>query len=428
VTSAPADSPATDTRGLEFQPGLSLTRTHKLLIGIVATAVVTIAGIGFAGSYTAVSELALAKGFGAFAQVFPIGVDAGIVAFLALDLLLTWFRIPFPLLRHGAWALTVATIAFNAAAAWPDPLGVGMHATIPALFVVAVEAARHAVGRIAEITADKHIESPPLSRWLLNPVGTFVLWRRQRLWGIRAWEAVLKLERERRIYVAQLRQLHGRKWRRQATAAQALVLSLTKDGMSIVEALQVPALVPLSAPELPVADATVSAGDATQAPATARPSLPATDAPATKLATRSATSGAAGSATPATAVPATTVSATAAPATRSATPATAVAATPVPATTTPATAPAMEVPATTEPATTTPATADATTEVRYEPGTPQHVVKDLWLTKGNRPKEGDIVDALGAAGLPNSRAQAGKIRRQVAEENPSLPGPHASAA
>ncbi|MBL1121244.1 DUF2637 domain-containing protein, partial [Streptomyces sp. 110] len=83
-----------------------------------------------------------------------------------LDLLLTWIRIPFPLLRQTAWLLTAATIAFNGAAAWPDPIGVGMHGVIPILFVVSVEAARHAVGRIADITADRHMESVRIARWL----------------------------------------------------------------------------------------------------------------------------------------------------------------------------------------------------------------------------------------------------------------------
>lgn len=62
----------------------------------------------------------------------------------------------------------------------------------------------------------------------------------------------------------------------------------------------------------------------------------------------------------------------------------------------------------------------------YEPGTPQYVVRELWLRQNHRPTEGAIVDALGAAGLPNSRAQAGKIRRQVEAENPALPGPRAA--
>ncbi|MDX6355496.1 MAG: hypothetical protein QOF98_2399, partial [Streptomyces sp.] len=101
---------------------IRLTRTHRILVGIVVAGAVVIAGIGFAGSYAAVRALALDKGFGWFANVFPIGVDAGIVVLLALDLLLTWLRIPFPLLRQTAWLLTAATIAFNGASAWPDPL------------------------------------------------------------------------------------------------------------------------------------------------------------------------------------------------------------------------------------------------------------------------------------------------------------------
>ncbi|MFD7980211.1 DUF2637 domain-containing protein [Streptomyces sp. NPDC059071] len=204
------------------------------------TAVVTIAALGFIGSYTAVTKLAERKGFGAFADAFPIAVDAGIIAFLALDLLLTWKRIPFPLLRHTAWGLTAATIAFNAVAAWPDPVGVGMHGVIPVLFVIAVEAARHAVGRIADITADKFIESPPLSRWFLNPLNTFVIWRRMRLWNIRSYETVIDLERQTRIYRAQLRKEYGRRWRRKASADQLLVLDLVAEGMSVEEAIDRP--------------------------------------------------------------------------------------------------------------------------------------------------------------------------------------------
>lgn len=234
----PGGTLAPTAPGNPLQP---LTRIQKLLTGIVVGSVLTIATLGFIGSYAAVTRLAATKGFGQFAHAFPVAVDAGIIAFLALDLLLTWRRIAFPLLRYTAWGLTAATIAFNAVTAWPDPVGTGMHGTIPVLFVIAVEAARHAIGRIADITADKHLEGPNVSRWFLNPAGTFILWRRQRLWGIRTWNEVLGLERERRIYVAQLRKEHGRwSWRRKTTAEQALVLSLAKDGMSIRDAIELP--------------------------------------------------------------------------------------------------------------------------------------------------------------------------------------------
>ena len=48
---------------------IRLTRTHRILIGIVIAGAVIIAGIGFAGSYAAVRTLALHKGFGWFANV-----------------------------------------------------------------------------------------------------------------------------------------------------------------------------------------------------------------------------------------------------------------------------------------------------------------------------------------------------------------------
>jgi hypothetical protein len=214
---------------------MQLTRTHRILIGVVVAGAVLIAAIGFAGSYAAVRELAEDKGFGEFSVVFPIGIDAGICVLLALDLLLTWMRIPFPLLRQTAWLLTAATIAFNGAASWPDPLGTAMHAVIPVLFVVSVEAARHAVGRIADITADKHMEGVRLTRWLLSPIPTFKLWRRMKLWELRSYEQVIKLEQDRLIYQARLQARFGRHWRRKAPVESMMPLRLAKYGVPLAE-------------------------------------------------------------------------------------------------------------------------------------------------------------------------------------------------
>ncbi|MFB7497024.1 DUF2637 domain-containing protein [Streptomyces sp. NPDC056161] len=258
---------------------------HRVLIGVVVTGAVIIAGIGFAGSYAAVRELALKKGFGNFAYVFPIGIDAGICVLLALDLLLTWIRIPFPLLRQTAWLLTAATIAFNGAAAWPDPLGVGMHAVIPVLFVVAVEAARHAIGRIADITADKHMEGVRLTRWMLSPLPTFLLWRRMKLWELRSYEQVIKLEQERLVYQARLRSRFGRSWRRKAPVESLMPLRLAKYGVPLADTAPSglaaagiePALIPAppQQPELPATPAPERAADPAplqQAPA--HPTIP----------------------------------------------------------------------------------------------------------------------------------------------------------
>lgn len=237
---------------------LQLTRMHRVLIGVVVTGAVIIAGIGFTGSYAAVRELALKKGFGNFAYVFPIGIDAGICVLLALDLLLTWIRIPFPLLRQTAWLLTAATIAFNGAAAWPDPLGVGMHGVIPVLFIVAVEAARHAIGRIADITADKHMEGVRLTRWLLSPVPTFLLWRRMKLWELRSYDEVIRLEQARLVERARLRARYGRRWRSKAPVSAVMALRLTRYGRALAPVSGVLDIEPPAHPELPPAQPAVS--------------------------------------------------------------------------------------------------------------------------------------------------------------------------
>ncbi|WP_258055052.1 DUF2637 domain-containing protein [Streptomyces sp. Ru71] len=241
------------------------------------------AGIGFAGSYAAVRELAIKKGFGNFSYVFPIGIDAGICVLLALDLLLTWIRIPFPLLRQTAWLLTAATIAFNGAAAWPDPLGVGMHAVIPILFVVSVEAARHAIGRIADITADKHMEGVRLMRWVLSPIPTFLLWRRMKLWELRSYEQVIKLEQERLVYQARLRSRFGRAWRRKAPVESLMPLRLARYGVPLSETAPAglaaagiePALIPPAPkPELDAAPHPTSVAAGSRAAGAARVSAP----------------------------------------------------------------------------------------------------------------------------------------------------------
>ncbi|MFD3572262.1 DUF2637 domain-containing protein, partial [Streptomyces sp. NPDC058667] len=59
---------------------------------LLAAAVV--AAIGFTGSYDALEGLAREHGFGWYAWLFPVGIDAGIIAMYGLDLVLVWRRMP----------------------------------------------------------------------------------------------------------------------------------------------------------------------------------------------------------------------------------------------------------------------------------------------------------------------------------------------
>ncbi|MEY9844726.1 hypothetical protein ABH940_001795 [Streptacidiphilus sp. BW17] len=241
-----------------------LLRGQRRLALVVVTGTLVIATIGFVGSYDAVMRLAQRNGFGWFAYVLPIGIDVGITVFLALDLLLTWMRIPLALLRQLAWLLTAATIVFNAASAWPNPLATSMHAVVPLLFVAAIEAARHMVGRMAQIEADQFMEGTRLGRWFFAPVATFRLWRRRQLWELRNYQEALEMERRRLVFRARLRSRYGLFWRQKAPVDQILLLRLANLGE------------PLPAFELEVARIEP---DPTPAPPV-RPALPAAPAPA----------------------------------------------------------------------------------------------------------------------------------------------------
>ncbi|MEJ8654788.1 DUF2637 domain-containing protein [Streptomyces sp. MS1.AVA.3] len=207
---------------------MEFTRTQRVLIAVIALGGVVIAGIGFTGSYVAVCELAKRKGFGDLSYIVPIGVDAGILVLLALDLLMTYLLMPLPLLRHTAWFLTALTIVFNSVSSFPDPVGVGLHGCMPILFCVVVEAARHAIGRLAEISEDRHMESVRFVRWLLAFPSTFRLWRGMRIWERRSYTAALMKEQERAVYREKLRARHGRWWRFKASMDELLPLRLTR--------------------------------------------------------------------------------------------------------------------------------------------------------------------------------------------------------
>ncbi|MFF9594087.1 DUF2637 domain-containing protein, partial [Streptomyces sp. NPDC014646] len=116
-------------------------------------------------------------------------------------------------------------------------------------------------GRIADITADKHMEGVRLTRWLLSPVPTFRLWRRMKLWELRSYEQVIKLEQDRLIYQARLQARFGRSWRRKAPVESLMPLRLAKYGVPLAETAEAGlAAAGIEPALLPPAPALVAAG------------------------------------------------------------------------------------------------------------------------------------------------------------------------
>ncbi len=201
-------------------PLTTAQRWLAVATGLGTTGIAILAGVG---SFSAVAAVAQAHGFEHPGQV-PLVVDLGIFALILADLLLTWLGMPFAPLRWLPWLFVIATVWFNAAASWGDPLGMAMHAAAPVLLVTWVEAVRHATRTRARMAQRRHIEGSPLGRWLLFPIATARLWRVQQLWHVTSYADALALERRRLLAIARMRAEHGRLWRWKAPVMERLVL------------------------------------------------------------------------------------------------------------------------------------------------------------------------------------------------------------
>ncbi|MGH8881122.1 MAG: DUF2637 domain-containing protein, partial [Stackebrandtia sp.] len=164
-------------------------------------------------SYQAVKHAAEPM-FGPLAPTVPIGIDLGIAVFTGLDLVLAKLNMRPAWLRLVPWSLVAVTIYLNVADehTWFGRVG---HAVLPALWVVAVEVATHAIRTRARLTSTKkRRDRIRVSRWLLAPVPTLGLWRRMVLWEVRSYPDALARERDRLLAKTHLQDTYGRfSWR-----------------------------------------------------------------------------------------------------------------------------------------------------------------------------------------------------------------------
>jgi hypothetical protein len=112
------------------------------------------------------------------AGLVPAGIDGGLVG--VLDLVLAWISMPVGWLRQLVRVLSVGTILANAVGGWPDPVAVGLHAAAPVMLLAMVEAGRTVLLRRMGKVDGTLRDSIPLTRWVLAPWRTWLLWRRNR--------------------------------------------------------------------------------------------------------------------------------------------------------------------------------------------------------------------------------------------------------
>ncbi|WP_285739320.1 DUF2637 domain-containing protein [Kitasatospora phosalacinea] len=214
-------------------------------LSVLAAAGSSLVGaIGFRMSYDTLRQVAQSDwGFSqGLAQWFPVGVDASIVAFLALDLYMIRKGTPWSALRLAAHMMTAATIWFNAAAEGSildNPVRAVAHGLMPALFVVGVEAARRLVIRKAKLEAGTAPDGIPLNRWLLAPVKSARMFRRMRLYDVRSYPEMVRRDQELIAYELWLKRKHGGDLAK-ATEDELLPMKMAPYGYTVAQALAMP--------------------------------------------------------------------------------------------------------------------------------------------------------------------------------------------
>ncbi|GAA4671776.1 hypothetical protein GCM10023347_27190 [Streptomyces chumphonensis] len=202
----------------------ALSTGERWLAAAAALSAGAVGGLGLASSFDAVSAAAERWGFGA-PWMLPVGIDVAIPVFTVANLLLIRMGMPLGWVRFVPWALTAVTCWLNVAAGESLSAKVA-HGTMPLLWVVLSEIAAHIYAvRIGAATGAR-MERIRRSRWLLSPIATFALWRRMVLWETTSYRDALARERERQLLRAELRERHGRNWRRTAPRRTRVLLKL----------------------------------------------------------------------------------------------------------------------------------------------------------------------------------------------------------
>ncbi|MDH2388169.1 DUF2637 domain-containing protein [Streptomyces sp. HNM0663] len=201
-----------------------LGKAERVLLGAVGPAGIAVGALGLASSFDSVSRAAADWGFTA-PWMLPIGIDFAIPVFTAANLLLIRLGMPLVWVRFVPWALTLVTCWLNVAAGTSVSAKVA-HGTMPLLWVVLSEIAAHVYAVRIGVATGRRMERIRRSRWLFAPCTTLLLWRRMVLWEVTDYREALALEKQRQLARAELRETHGRSWRRTAPRRELALLKL----------------------------------------------------------------------------------------------------------------------------------------------------------------------------------------------------------
>lgn len=201
-----------------------MTDGQQYALALAVTGMLAVGAYGLVISYWTVRELAERLHM-PLPHIFPVGIEGGMIAVLAIDIVLTWIGRPIGWLRQVARALSATAIGINAYAGWEYGIAaVVMHALAPAILIVGVEALRHHLLVVLQVPEEK--EPIPRGRWALAPLSTLAMWRRMVLWQQPRYSDALDTHLDRHEAIAELRRAFGWRWKRAIPAGLAYRLSV----------------------------------------------------------------------------------------------------------------------------------------------------------------------------------------------------------
>lgn len=175
-----------------------------------------VAGIGFAVSFQTITREATRHGMPGWPQMYPVGIDVGILALIleARKLVARGRSDIIP--RVMAWVLTGFTIYVNIhGSPASDWLGRVLHAIMPALWVVFLELTRRR--QKADVDTERALEPIPLARWFADwPWRVAGMKRRQILNEVKSYRVMCAREEARLLARSLARDVWGWRWRRKA--------------------------------------------------------------------------------------------------------------------------------------------------------------------------------------------------------------------
>ncbi len=135
--------------------------------------------MGFLSSFTTLYHAAQHHDW-SYPWLLPLSVDSGILAYVVLDHLAVTLGSRSRWLHLAAWSLAAFTVWANAAVGASEASEWRViHAAMPALWVLGVEALRFTWKRLHEDAAERP-DRIPAGRWLAAPFATMAM--RRRMW------------------------------------------------------------------------------------------------------------------------------------------------------------------------------------------------------------------------------------------------------